>query len=363
MVDHAPVPSIIDLPERVAALPAAARARIERLFFIDRVAGVCNIPEAMTAWVRQQFGDVDAVRAQSVVRVTNRVTYEGALYNPLRGRRPLHMRPPGEAPPADAEEDIFAEPFTRTASDGFGRVRGAFGVTTSNISRWDGQCAVTIFDDPDPLAVTREHMRDYFRIAMTWAQLARAQEPEARYFVWMWNAGLKAGASIPHAHAQMALGRGMHYARIEQLRSGACAYRERHGSDYFDDWLNAHRDLGLVFQAAALPAFCNLAAARSKDTAIIGAAIDDALADAVADVLRALIDRSGTRAFNVVLQAPPLFPGAPEDWRGFPVIARICDRGAPAMISSDIGALDVYAHSTVPTDPFALARVMGGRSS
>jgi hypothetical protein len=179
----------------------------------------------------------------------------------------------------------------------------------------------------------------------------------------MWNGGLKAGASIPHAHAQMALGRGMHYARIEQLRAAARAYAERHGADYFEDWLGAHRDLGLVFQAAALPAFCNLAAARNKDMVIIGTAIDDALADAVADVLRALIDRAATGAFNVVIQAPPLFPGALEDWRGFPIIARICDRGAPAMVSSDIGALDVYAHSTVPTDPFRLARAITGEGA
>jgi hypothetical protein len=355
-------PPITNLPERVAALSAEARARIERLFFIDRVTGVCDIPEPMTGWVRQQFGDIDAVRNQTIVRVVNRVTYEGALYNPLRGRRPLQMRPQSGAQTAASEEDIFATPLTHTASDGFGRVRGAHGVTTSNISRWDGQCAVTIFDDPDPRNVTREHMRDYFRIAMSWARLARTQEPEARYFVWMWNGGLKAGASIPHAHAQMALGRGMHYAKIEQLRAAACAYGAQHGANYFDDWLAAHRDLGLVFQAATLPAFCNLAAVRNKDIAIIGTAIDDALADAAADVLRALIDRGGTGAFNVVLQAPPLFPGAPEDWNGFPVIARICDRGAPAMVSSDIGALDLYAHSTVPTDPFGLAGMMAERA-
>jgi hypothetical protein len=349
--------TIFDLPERVAALPPAARARVLRLFHIARVDGDCVIPETMTTWVREQMGELAEIERQTVVRVTNRITWEGALFNPLRGRRPVQMA----APLLPNGDDIFAQPLRSTAEDVFGRVRGAHCITTSNVSRWDGLCAVEIFDEPDPLAFTRTQLRDYLRVGLTWARHANVQDPAARYFIWMWNGGPKAGASIAHAHAQMALGREQHYARVEGLREAALRYRAQHGANYFDDLYAAHADLGLTFEHAR--GFVNLAPQRSKDIMIYGAAIDDALADALHDQLRGLIARTGTNAFNAVVLAPPLFApesGSTENWEGFPVIARVCDRGSAAMLSSDIGALDVYAHNTISTDPFAVHAVLYG---
>jgi hypothetical protein len=182
----------------------------------------------------------------------------------------------------------------------------------------------------------------------------------------MWNAGLKAGASILHAHAQLALGRSMHYSRIERLRRDALAYRERFNTNYFDDLFAAHDDVGLGFTAADLRGFVYLAAARPKDTWILGRAFDEQLADAFYEVLRRLVDRTDMHAFNVIVLMPPLFsPPSREglgvgsvgsvgsdDWSGFPVIIRIGDRGSPFMIPSDIGALDIFAHNTISADPF-----------
>lgn len=71
----------------------------------------------------------------------------------------------------------------------------------------------------------------------------------------MWNGGLKGGASIQHAHVQIALGRGMHYSRVEFLRRAALAYRAQHTSDYFADLFAAHADLGLSFALGAVRGF------------------------------------------------------------------------------------------------------------
>ncbi len=353
------MPRINDLPELVAALPAPARERMLRLFYIARVDGQCVVPDSMRDWVTARMGALEDIEQQTVVRVTNLHTWEGALFNPLRGKRPLQMRS-GATQEAGAP-DIFAEPLMTTAADVFGRVRGRHCITTSNISRWEGQCAVEIFDEADPLAITREHLRDYFHTARAWAELAHATDPEARYFIWMWNGGIKAGASIVHAHAQMGLGRGQHYARVESLRRAGLAYRAQFGANLFDDLLCAHDDLGLGFQAVALDGFVNIAPTRTKDTLIFGEALNNDLADATHAVLRALIEKTGTGAFNVALLMPPLFGAAcgGEDWSGFPVIARICDRGSPAMLSSDIGALDVYAHNTISADPFVVREMLG----
>ena len=361
------MPTIVDLPEQIAALPTPQRVRFERIFRVDRVAAACRIPGPMRPWVERQFGSLRAVEEQRVVRVTNQVTFDGALFNPLRRWRPLDLG--GSSPPAHRTpqgEDLFADPLRMTTEDLFGRVRGRHCITASNVACWEGQCAVLIFDEPDPLAFTRDHLRDYFRASLEWARRAHQHDPQARYFVWLWNGGPKGGASLLHAHAQMGLGRGMHYAKVEGLRRAALAYRARHGASYFDDLLAAHQDVGLDIQAGWLRGFFYLAANRPKDAWLYGQEMDDALADALHDLLRALIERTGTRAFDVGVLMPPLFPppraneGEAEDWSGFPVIVRVGDRGAPDVLSSDIGAIDLYAHNTISTDPFEVRRAWAG---
>jgi L-alanine-DL-glutamate epimerase-like enolase superfamily enzyme len=59
------------------------------------------------------------------------------------------------------------------------------------------------------------------------------------------------------------------------------------------------------------------------------------------------------QSFNVAILAPPLFPESNEEgWAEFPVIVRIGDRGAQNAVTSDIGALELYAQNVIPEDPF-----------
>ena len=352
---------ITDLPNLIERLDAPRRARFDRLFRVDVSEGRCMVPETMHPWVIEHFGSVERVEHQQIVRVTNLVTWDGALYNPVRAGRPLVKRADAQRQTTQMHDpssglDIFADPLRTTATDVFGRVRGRHCITTGNIARWEGQHAVVIFDEYDPLAFGRDQMRDYFATSMQWARQAHQQDPQARYMFWGWNGGLKGGASIPHAHAQIGLGRRQHYAQIERLRLAALSYRAKYtitGSDYFADLLAAHTDVGLRFDVAGLPAFLYLSAWRAKDVWIIGRAFDNALADALCDTLRWLIDDTGMGAFNVGVLMPPIFDG-PEDWSGFPVIARIVDRGAPNMVSSDVGALDIFAHQVIAADPYSM---------
>lgn len=351
------MPSIVDLPALIAALPEPARHRFERLFYVQADVGELRVLPAMRAWVQQRFGSVEAVERQHVVRVMNRITFEGALYNPLRAQRPV---PVDATPRSETEgEAFFADPLHTTAEDVFGRVQGQHCITTSNIARWERWHAVVIFRERDPLHVSREALRESFSISLEWARRAHTLDPQARYFVWMWNGGLKGGASIQHAHVQIALGRGMHYSRVEFLRRAALAYRAQHTSDYFADLFAAHADLGLSFALGAVRGFVYLAAQRPKETWLIGNAFDDALADALHEVLQRLAQRTAMQAFNVVAILPPLFPApTDEDWHGFPCVLRIADRGPAAMIASDIGAIDLYAHSAINADPFVVRRAL-----
>jgi hypothetical protein len=131
---------ITDLPDLVQALPPRVRALANRIFDISATTGRLDPPEAMHAWIERSFGSVDAVREQRIVKVTNRVTLQGTLFNGLRASRPLDT---GVSVGFEREIEATAgDPFCRpeegTPADVFGRVRGEHSVTASNVAKYDG---------------------------------------------------------------------------------------------------------------------------------------------------------------------------------------------------------------------------------
>ncbi|HEX9016883.1 MAG TPA: hypothetical protein VF960_12900, partial [Chloroflexota bacterium] len=74
-----PSRSITTLPEQLELLPLSERARFDRLYHVSRSTGHIVVPEASRGWVSESFGSVEAVETQTVVRLTNLVTLEGAI--------------------------------------------------------------------------------------------------------------------------------------------------------------------------------------------------------------------------------------------------------------------------------------------
>lgn len=359
---HEIAPQIINLAAIVQELPAADRRRFERIFFLSETPGALTPPEAMHDWIRSYFGSVEAVTTQRIVKVTNLVTWEGALYNELRARRPLEIRSGADLTRiiAETRNDPFCRPLEGTPADTFGRVQGEHSVTASNIAKYDGMHGVVIFDEHDPLALTAERVRDTITTAWAWGQQAHAADPLANYFFFMWNCIWKAAASLVHGHTQMTLTRDMHYPKVEFLRRAAAAYREQYAANYFEDLTAVHRALGLGFRWRGVDVAVSLTPVKERETLLMAPALTDDLKDAIFIVLDAFTKRLGVTSFNVAIQMPPIAPVA-EDWSGFPVLARIVDRGDPLNRTGDIGAMELYAASVIGTDPFYVAEIMRER--
>ena len=83
----------------------------------------------------------------------------------------------------------------------------------------------------------------------------------------------------------------------------------------------------------------------------------ESLPGAIYRVLDSLISDLGTRSFNVAILQPPLAE-SPEDWSGFPLMARIVDRGDPMKRTNDVGSMEMYASPVIPTDPFRLVEAL-----
>lgn len=348
-------PTIVDLRARIAALPPDRRAVVDRLFEVTETVGRLDPPEAMAPWIEKLFGSVDAVRSQRIVRVTNRITHEGALFNELRARRPMEAKGADDARAeiAKSEGDPFCHPETGTPADTFGRIRGEHAVTASNIAKYDGFHGVLVFDRHDPLApVDVARLADYLATCRRWAEAAHEADREARYYFLLWNSLWRAGGSIVHGHMQMTVTRGSHYPKVEAVREAASRYRSRYGADYFDDLVAAHDGLGLARRVGDARVLATLVPIKERELVIVAPRDGDeqSLAPALAAAVGA--HRSlGVLSWNMAVYLPPLEDDG-RDWSVSRTHARLVDRGDPGNRTSDIGAMELYAASVVSSDPY-----------
>lgn len=349
--------SVLNLERLVAALPEEGRARFDRLFHVATTTGELRPPAHMYRWIERYFGSVDSILTQRVVKVTNRATMEGALFNDLRAKRPLEARIPAALHEelARSAPDPFCEPLVNTPEDVFGRIEGRYCVTASNIAKYDGWHGVIVFSDHDPLAFDEESVADYLDVARRWWAKAHELDPAAIYPLFMWNCLWKAGASIPHGHAQMSLTKGMHYAKIEQLRRSAQIHRMVFGHSYFDELYEVHRDLGLAHEHRGVRVMASLVPIKEKEVVLLGERLDENLTSALYTALHCLTVSLGVTSFNLVIYLPPLAE-SDGDWSDFPVVVRMVDRGDPMNRTADFGAMELYAASVISSDPFGVAR-------
>lgn len=355
--------SVLNIEQLVAELSLAGRDRFERLFHVSSAVGQLAPPEQMTRWIERYFGSVDAVSCQKVAKITNRVTAEGALFNDLRAKRPLVARIPEELQEELARNAVnpFTEPLLNTPEDCFGRITGAHCVTASNIAKYDGWHSVIVFDAPDPLDFDEAAVIDYLDVAGRWWQRAHMADSSAIYPLLMWNCLWKAGASIPHGHAQVSLTHGMHYAKVEHLRRSGAHYRAMYGQSYFDDLFLAHHELGLATELEGVRVLANLVPIKEKEIVLLADRFDRSLARAIYRSLNCLTAALGVTSFNLAIYLPALDPQADRaGWQDFPVVVRMVDRGDPMTRTADFGAMELYAASVISSDPFKVARSVFG---
>jgi hypothetical protein len=353
-------PSIINLEETVASLPAQAKELFHRILTVTTTTGELNVPPSMQSWVERQFGSVENVSRQKVVRVTNLITSEGALFNWLRNYRPIEAVSEKHFMDeflGNGQPDTFCCPEENTPEDTFGRIAGQHCITASNIAKYDGLHGMVIFHDFNPLQFSREKIIDYIDTALTWAKQAQVKRPQAKYFLFIWNCLCRAGASIVHGHAQMMLTEGRHYAKIEALRQAALRYLQKYDSNYFDDLFLVHQSVGCALEKGGVRILASLTPFRDHEIILIADKLDLTLKERIYEVLAFYRDNVGVVSFNLGLIMPPL-AATEESWEGFPVMVKLLDRGDPNIRSSDVGGVEIYAASVVASDPVELAQQM-----
>ena len=351
---------IAELDVTLKSLPNEERKLFERIFHISISTGRLRPPATMHHWLEQQFGSVEATLSQKIVKVTNLVTFEGALFNRLRSARPIETTRKLDVAAQIAEgvkSDVLHDVERDTPEDLFGRIEGEYCITASNIAKYDGLHGMIIFNEHNPLLFSKEQIIDYLTTGWRWAEKAHAAEPEAKYFTFVWNCMWRAGASLLHGHAQVMLSRDMHYAKIEGLRRAALRYRAEYSSNYFDDLYRVHRSLGCALEKEETKIIAYLTPVKENEVILLAREFNVSLEERIHEVLACFRDRMHVTSFNLALYLPPLAE-VEESWDGFPALVRLVDRGDPQNRASDMGAMELYASSVIASDPFEVAGLL-----
>ncbi len=353
-------PSIVNLDSLVESLSEEERRLFQRLFRFSMTQGSLSPPPTMRHWIEEHFGSLEAVSNQKIVKVTNLITFEGALFNKLRAARPIETRNKlhTKAQIIDASKnDPLKHPLRDTPNDVFGRIEGKHCITASNVAKYDGLHGMVVFKHYNPLRFDKEEIVDYIEVGWQWAKRAYAMDPSAHYFLFIWNCLWKAGASLHHGHAQVMLTHDMPYAKIEGLRLSSLRYEQGYGSNYFDDLYMVHHSLGCAIEKDGVRIISYLAPVKDKEVMLLAKSLDYSLEERIYEVLKCYRDKMGVSSFNLALSTPP-FGEVEESWEGFPVLVRLVDRGDPRVLASDIGTMELYASSVISSDPFEVIRLL-----
>ncbi len=363
--------SVFELPRLVKKLPTSEKNLWHRIYAVDVLDGKLELISGMRSWVEKKFGSVEEVENQKILRVTNLITGEGALFNNLRGKRPMTYF---------SEQDLdslvekhrqncpFCSPEDRTPEDSFGRVRGEYCITAANLTKYDGYHSLVIPREHHPLRFNEDMVGDYFRVAARWFRKVKAYtNPEggrdmALYPFLMWNCLWPAGSSVVHGHLQLTVTPKRHYSRVEQLRQCSMKYARHYGSDYFRDLYDLYQALGLGWTEEKTRLLSILTPVKEKEVWIlpppVHANLDklELVGRAVCRVLNRLQQQTGLQSFNVAVYLPPLAGEAiAGDWRNFPIMARLVDRGDVFNRTADFGAMELFATTVISSNPFTVA--------
>ncbi|MFP3946914.1 MAG: hypothetical protein ACOC5L_04560 [Halobacteriota archaeon] len=339
--------NILQLPQQVESLAQESRTIFTRIFDFSINKGELRLPDSIKEWAESKLG---SCQEQHIVRVTNKITYEGTLFNELRSKRPIDVRVGEELEKIieSTRGGAFCHPDTQTPADPFGRVRGEHCITASNIAKYDYLHGVIIFNDHNPFVYEQEKIADYLQTALEWFKKGNEYDNRAIYPFFMWNCLWRAAASIVHGHAQVLISH-QPYSTAEFMKDVAASYSREYGNNYFHDLFTVHEALGIGTEMKGVKIMANLAPIKEKELIMISGEPTN-LSHCISKALKCY-HRLGVRSFTLAIFMPPLVERS--SWKDFPYVVRLVDRGDPMNRTTDIGAMELYAgHSVVSSDPY-----------
>ncbi len=345
---------IVEIEDYIKKLSQEDQELIRRIYNIRTGKANIKIPKEIEATIKKKYGSLKKFKEQKIVRITNKITFEGSLFNELRTRIPQIKEDEKEelALIKKSEGGIFCNPLENTTESIFGRIKGKKSITAANIAAYDTNHSLVIFKEHDPLKVSEEEFIDGMKTAMKWIKKAHKEDKKAEYPFIMWNCLWKSGSSIIHPHLQVLLTKEEHYGRIEFYNEISKVYKEMFNKNYWDQVWEIHKKLGLGKRICRnkIKIMASMTPAKEKEVIILSNEMNEELMKAIHKVIRAYKKKLGVTSYNMGIYLPPI--NNRKDWE-LPIIARLVDRGSIAKKTADIGSMEMFTGQTIiASDPY-----------
>jgi hypothetical protein len=335
---------ITNLPELVDKLPKKQRELFNRFYSVAVSESRLKVPYQMKKFVKTKVGSLKRVENQKIISINNNFTGEGSLFNELRSLRPKPKTKVDLKDLKNNENCHFCDPEAFTPLDFFGRIKGKYCITASNIAKYDYFHSMIIFKEHNPLKIKAVWLKDYFETAEKWFNEVLKMDNEAKNTFLIWNNLWRAGASIIHGHMQLTASR-MKYGKIKKLEETYEGYRKKFKSNYFSDLSEVHKSLGLLKKVNKTNVLFYLTPIKEKEILIFS---KEKRFPNLSDLIYKIIQnyfRLGVQSFNLSLYK------IKDYW-----VVHIVDRGSLENRNSDIGTMELYGNSVIAFDPFKLRK-------
>ena len=334
---------ITNLLELVNKLPEKQRRLFNRFYSVNLSESKLILPDKMREFVKIRFNSLKKVENQKIISINNNFTGEGSLFNELRSLRPLPKIKINKRELENKKNCLFCNPENFTPSDSFGRIKGKYCITASNIAKCDYFHSLIIFKEHNPLKIKKVWLRDYFETAEKWFLEVKKLDKEAKNNFLIWNCLWRSGASIIHGHMQLTSSK-MKYGKVKKLEEISEKYKQKFNSDYFLDLFRVHKSLGLLREINRTKMLFYLTPVKEKEIVIFSKEKRFAnLSDLIYKIIKNYF-RLGVKSFNLSLYKLKNY------W-----IIHLVDRGNLEDKNSDIGGMELYGNSVISFDPFKLS--------
>ena len=335
---------ITNLPKLVNKLKKKDRELFNRFYSIKLSVGRLKVTPEMENFIKSRFKSIEKTENQKIICINNRFTWEGNLFNELRGMRPEPKTKFKLSELDNKESCLFCNIEKQTPPDVFGRIKGKYCTTASNIAKYDKFHGLIIFNEHNPLKLKKAWLKDYLETAEKWFdQIDKSNKGMINNFL-IWNCLWRSSASINHGHMQVTASE-TKYQKIIKLEELYDQYKKKFKSDYFIDLFKVHKCLGLGEKIGKSMVIYYLTPIKEKEIIILS---KEKRFPEISDLIYNLIKnyfRIGVLSFNISL----------TNIKGYWMV-RLVDRGSLENRNSDIGAMELYGNSVVAFDPFKLSK-------
>jgi len=362
--------TIYEIENKINNLDKNKVELIRRIYDISTFTTTIEIPNSFKNRIEKYFDTkIDNIKTQKIVKIINKWSEEGALFNYLRSYRPgikdskdIRIKINHEIENAinnSKENCDFCFPEKFTPEDSFGRIEGKYCITAANIAKYDNYHSLLIFKKHNPLDFNFGEFNDYISTSFKWFEKVHKISNNYIHPMLIWNCLAKAGASKTHGHFQLLTTKTI-YPKIKSKLNINSIYYNKYKHNYFLDILQIHEYLDLIFKKDKNIIIAYLTPIKENEVIILSPELDENFIYYLYNILRIYIDRLNIKSFNFTLFSLNL----DETFKNFKkfyfkvnkfnkiFIAKIVDRGNPLKNISDIASMEIFASSVISSDPY-----------